>query len=382
MHSNKELLYRPAPPATLGALFAKADIQFNGSRPWDIQIHSRDTYSRIQRKGSLGLGESYMDGSWDAEQLDETIRRLIRLAFKQKNKRWEQLSRMKHFLKYQLINPPSRERTSQAVKQHYELGTDLFKAMLDPTMTYSCAYWKEAGTLEQAQLAKLDLICRKLGLQSGQTLLDIGCGWGSMARYAAEHYGVSVLGITNSEDQVRLARERCAGLPVRIELMDYRELDGHYDNVVSVGMFEHVGLQNYRDYFGVVEQLLKDDGMFLLQTIGTARSTQMPDPWINKYIFPNGKLPSAKQLTATFEDYFTVEDWQSFGQDYDRTLMAWWENFSTAWPSLMDRFDERFYRMWKYYLLFSAGFFRSHYGQLWQLVLAKPARRPSYRPIC
>lgn len=381
IQSNKGSSSSSTPPAALCRLFAKADIHFNGSRPWDIQVHSSDAYRRIQLKGSLGLGESYMDGSWDAEQLDETLCRLIRLAFEQKNTISEQLQLMKFFLKNVLINPQSRRRASHVVRQHYEIGIDLFEAMLDPTMTYSCAYWEEAETLEQAQHAKLELICRKLGLQPGQTLLDIGCGWGSMAHYAAERYGVNVIGITNSEDQVRLARKRCAGLPVRIELMDYRDLAGHYDHVVSIGMFEHVGLQNYRDYFGIVAQLLKDSGLFLLQSIGTAHSSQIPDPWIHKYIFPNSKLPSAKQLTANFEPHFTLEDWQCTGQDYDRTLMAWWENFSNSWPTLKDHYDDSFYRMWKYYLLYSAGFFRSRYGQLWRLVLAKPTRLPDSRPI-
>jgi cyclopropane-fatty-acyl-phospholipid synthase len=381
MHSNKEPLHRPAAPASLQRLFARADVRFNGSRPWDIQVHSGDVYQRIQRKGSLGLGESYMDGSWDAEQLDETFCRLIRLAFEQKISLREKLQEMRFYLQNLLINPQSRRRASRAARQHYEIGTDLFEAMLDPTMTYSCACWKEAKTLEQAQHDKFDLICRELGLQPGQTLLDIGCGWGSMARHAAERYGVSVLGITNSEEQVRLARKRCAGLPVRIELMDYRDLDGHYDHVVSIGMFEHVGLQNYRGYFRIIARLLKDNGMFLLQTIGTARSSRISDPWINKYIFPDSKLPSAKQLIASLEPHFTLEDWQCSGQDYDRTLMAWWENFSGSWHTLKNHYDDRFYRMWKYYLLFSAGFFRSRYGQLWRLLLARPEVQSRHRPI-
>ena len=382
MKSSKESISGPTPPPALERLFAEADIQFNGKRPWDIQVHSKDVYRRILIKGSLGLGESYMDGEWDTEQLDETLRRLIRLAFERKHSAWGQFQLFKSYLKYMLTNPQSRTGASKSVRKHYELGADLFEAMLDPTMTYSCAYWKNAATLETAQLAKLELICRKLDLQPGQKLLDIGCGWGSMARYAAEHHGVSVVGITNSPDQVKRARKECSGLPVRIELMDYRDLEGSYDNIVSIGMFEHVGVRNYPCFFRIVDHLLKDNGLFLLQTIGTMRTAHSPDPWIHKYIFPHGKLPSAKQLTTGLEPYFTLKDWQCFGQDYDRTLMAWWDNYHSAWPNLKDHYDERFYRMWKYYLLYCAGFFRSHYGNLWQLVLAKPARQHGYRPIC
>lgn len=362
--------------------FRSVDVRFNGSRPWDIQVNSPDVYRRILLKGSLGLGEAYMDGLWDAEQLDETMCRLIRLAFGQKHGILERYRLFKSYMKDLAVNSQSRQRARHVVKKHYELGAELFESMLGPTMTYSCAIWKKAGTLEEAQNAKLDLICRKLGLRPGQSLLDIGCGWGAMARFAAERYGVNVLGITNSADQVTFARKRCAGYPVRIELMDYRDLDGDYDHVVSIGMFEHVGVRNHLEYFRIVDQLLRDDGLFLLQTIGTARTTRMPDPWINKYIFPNGKLPSARQLSGSLEEHFIQLDWQSFGQDYERTLMAWWDNFSTSWSVLKDRYDDRFYRMWKYYLLFCIGFFRSHYGQLWQLVLSKPARRTIYRPLC
>jgi cyclopropane-fatty-acyl-phospholipid synthase len=230
-------------------------------------------------------------------------------------------------------------------------------------------------------LHKLDLICRKLQLRPGEKLLEIGCGWGGLARHAAQHYGVEVVGITVSREQQSLARERCAGLPVDIRLMDYRDLEGKFDKLVSVGMFEHVGPKNYPAYFDAAFRLMEDDGLFLLHTIGIDETSSTTDPWIDKYIFPNGKLPSAAEIAAALDGRFLIEDWHNFGQDYDRTLMAWWERFDAAWPNLEARYGQRFYRMWKYYLLCCAGFFRSRQGQLWQLVLSKRGRREVYRSV-
>jgi cyclopropane-fatty-acyl-phospholipid synthase len=248
-------------------------------------------------------------------------------------------------------------------------------------MSYSCGYWAHADNLEQAQQAKLDMICRKLQLQAGETLLEIGCGWGGLAEFASRHYGVKVHGVTVSRRQQQLAQQRCEGLPVTIDLKDYRDLEGHFDKAVSVGMFEHVGPKNYRGYFDNVLRLLKDDGLFLLHTIGVHKQTSAVDAWIDTYIFPNGKLPSAKEISASLDNRFLIEDWHNFGADYDRTLVAWWHNFDNAWPQLEARYGRRFYRMWKYYLLCCAGFFRSRQGQLWQLVLSKRSRSEVYRSV-
>ena len=248
-------------------------------------------------------------------------------------------------------------------------------------MIYSCGYWQDAADLEQAQRDKLDLICRKLDLHKGERLLDIGCGWGGMAQFAAEYYQVEVTGITVSKEQMKLAQARCHGLPVTFELCDYRDLRGRYDKIVSIGMFEHVGPKNYPVYFDTVRNLLEDNGLFLLHTIGASRTSPFCDPWVDRYIFPNGHLPSARQLAEVLENRFLIEDWHNFGLDYDRTLMAWWERFSAAWPQLQARYDQRFYRMWKYYLLSCAGMFRARQGQLWQLVLGKRHRTGNYRSL-
>lgn len=371
----------PEAPKVLQDVLARADVQINGTRPWDIQVHDKHMYDRVFASWSLGLGESYMDGEWDCDALDELFTRLLRADMGSAALGLARVKLIAEHLRHKLFNLQSRQRAFEVGKQHYDAGNDVFEAMLDSRMIYSCAYWEHAQTLEEAQLAKLDMICRKLQLKQGETLLDIGCGWGGLARFAAERYGVKVTGVTVSKEQLALAQERVKGLPVELLLQDYRDLQGSFDKVVSVGMFEHVGPKNYAAYFDTVHRTLEDDGLFLLHSIGTAVSTPRTDPWIDRYIFPNGKLPSAVEIAAAVERRFLIEDWHNFGPDYDRTLMAWWENFDTAWPFLEARYGKRFYRMWKYYLMSCAGFFRSRQGQLWQLVLSKPERTQTYRSV-
>jgi cyclopropane-fatty-acyl-phospholipid synthase len=371
----------PKPPSVLSELAAEAGIQFNGDEPWDIQVHDESVYDLISTEGSLGFGEAYMEGFWDCTQMDELFHRVLRAKIDERLGSWVRLRLLGEILRQKLFNLQSSHRAFQVGERHYDIGNDVFEAMLDPSMSYSCGYWRDATNLIQAQFDKLDLICRKLDLQPGERLLEIGCGWGGLASFAAKHYGVEVVGITISKEQQKLAQHRCAGLPVSIELMDYRDLTGQFDKIVSVGMFEHVGPKNYQTYFKVVNRLLKDDGLFLLHTIGVTSTTSNTDPWIDKYIFPNGKLPSAQEITANVEQHFFIGDWHNFGPDYDRTLMAWWENFDRAWPRLSNKYNQHFYRMWKYYLLSCAGFFRSGQGQLWQVVLGKQGRSSVYRSV-
>lgn len=369
------------PPAILAELLEGTGVRFNGDAPWDIQVRDPQTYQRILSKGSLGFGEAYMDGLWECEQLDELFNRLLRADINEKIKGLNRWRLVAEVIRNVVMNPQSYRRAFQVGEHHYDIGNDIFEAMLDSSMSYSCAYWPKAMNLEVAQFNKLDLICRKLELQPGERLLDIGCGWGGMAYHAAKNYGVEVTGVTVSREQQKLARERCKGLPVTIELMDYRDLKGRFDKIVSVGMFEHVGPKNYPVYFDKAHELLDDEGLFLLHTIGDYTTTHATDAWVEKYIFPNGKIPSARQLANVLEGRFLIEDWHNFGPDYDKTLMAWWQNFEAAWPSLKAKYDERFYRMWKYYLMCCAGLFRSKQGQLWQLVLGKRQRSATYRSI-
>jgi cyclopropane-fatty-acyl-phospholipid synthase len=369
------------PPRVLRDLAELAGVHINGDSPWDIQVNDDELYHRILSKGSLGFGEAYMDELWDCHALDELFDRLLRYDIEEKLVGWARLRLLGEVLRQRLFNLQSSKRAFQVGEQHYDIGNDVFEAMLDSSMSYSCGYWDKADTLEEAQRNKLDMICRKLELKPGEKLLEVGCGWGGLARHAAKHYGVEVVGITVSKEQQRLARERCADLPVTIELMDYRELEGQFDKAVSVGMFEHVGPKNYAVYFDTVSRALKDDGLFLLHTIGIYKTTTTMDAWLNKYIFPNGKLPSVAEISSALNDRFLVEDWHNFGQDYDRTLMAWLERFDAAWPGLEAKYGKRFYRMWKYYLMCCAGFFRSRQGQLWQLVLSKRTRTQVYRSV-
>ncbi len=357
-------------------LFGMADVRVNGSRPWDIQVNRDDFFYRVLGCGSLGLGESYMAGWWECEALDQFFAKILQAGLADKACCLKNLAGC---LLARVYNYQKKSRAFEVGTRHYDLGNDLYRIMLDSRMIYSCAYWRHADTLEEAQEAKLDLVCRKLQLEPGMRLLDIGCGWGGMARWAAEHYGVSVVGVTVSRQQARLASEICQGLPVEILLEDYRSIEGEFDRIVSIGMFEHVGYKNYRTFMQICRRLLRDDGLFLLHTIGGDRSTTRIDPWIEKYIFPNAMLPSASQITTAAEGIFVLEDWHNFGPDYDPTLMAWFANFDAGWETLRSRYDERFYRMWKYYLLACAGSFRCRLNQLWQIVLSPMGVEGGYR---
>ncbi|MCA6999280.1 cyclopropane fatty acyl phospholipid synthase [Dickeya solani] len=349
-------------------MLSAADIAINGSRPFDIQVKNPDMYRRVLREGSLGLGESYMDGWWECERLDMFFHRVLRAGLEnQLPHRWRDTLRI---LMARLTNLQSRRRAWIVGKEHYDLGNDLFTLMLDPYMQYSCGYWKQAETLEQAQQDKLRLVCEKLQLRRGMTLLDIGCGWGGLAEFAARHYGVAVTGVTISREQQKLAQQRCRDLDVNILLQDYRDLNRQFDCIVSVGMFEHVGPKNYDDYFRVVRKNLKPTGLFLLHTIGANETNLKVDAWIDKYIFPNGCLPSVQHVAQASEPYLVMEDWHNFGSDYDRTLMAWHDRFQQHWSSLSEHYSDRFQRMFSYYLNACAGAFRARDMHLWQVLFS------------
>ena len=351
-------------------------VTVNGPQPWDIQVYDDRLYARVFAEGTLGFGEAYMDGWWDSGDLDETMTRILSsdiLSHIPRN-----LKTLKLGLQAKWTNRQNKRRAWIVGDQHYNLGNDLFAATFDSRLTGSCGYWKDtdpamdsAQALDAAQDAKLDLICRKIGLREGQSVFDIGCGWGAFMGYAAEKYGARCSGVTISREQVAYIAERYSHLPVEARLMDYRDATGTYDHVVSMGMFEHVGPKNYRAYFETASRLLNNGGFFLLHTIGSNHSSGAIDPWMDKYIFENGVLPSVAQIGAAIEELFMVEDWHNFGADYDKTLVAWFRKFDSNWEGLKEKYDKRFYRMWKYYLLACAGGFRARNIQLWQVVLAK-----------
>ena len=355
-----------------------ANIKVGDEELHDIQVHDERLYKRIISEGSLGLGEAYMDEWWDANELDHVFFKLLSTDVERKVKSnlyfWS-------LLQSKLFNLQSIRRAFHVGEKHYDIGNDLFSKMLDKRMVYTCAYWKDAKNLQEAQENKLDLVCRKIGLQKGQHVLDIGCGWGSFIQFASERYGVSAVGITISKEQAELAKQNCKNLPVEIRLQDYRELNEKFDHIVSLGMFEHVGQKNYRTYMDVAARCLKDEGLFLLHTIGSNYTRHNPDAWVNKYIFPNGVLPSLKDISMAIEHLFVLEDLHNFGTDYDKTLMAWFKNFDANWNQLSEKYGNRFYRMWKYYLLSCAGAFRARNIQLWQLVLSKTGVQGGYTSV-
>ena len=354
-----------------------AEIKVNGNQPWDLQVHDDRLYDRILRDSSLGLGEAYMDGWWDCQSIDGFINQVLRARLDEKIK--NNLRLVLQVVRAKLFNQQSSAKAFEVGEKHYDLGNDLYLAMLDKRLAYTCGYWKDARNLDEAQEAKLELVCKKIGVQPGMHILELGCGWGCFAKYAAEKYNATVLGVTVSKEQVALGMELCKGLPVELRLQDYREVTGTYDAVISIGVMEHVGYKNYATYMQVVDRCLKKDGIAFVHTIGGNSSYTASEPWTDKYIFPNGVLPSIAQLGKAMEGLFVMEDWHNFGPYYDSTLIAWHANFEKAWPELKKKYSERFYRMWRFYLLSSAGAFRARNNQLWQIVFT---RQGTPQPNC
>lgn len=363
-------------------LLASAGIRIDGPNPWDLKVRDTRFYARVLAHGTLGLGESYMEGWWDCEALDELFERALRHGLKQHAMPWRtELA----IARLRLLNLQSIRRSREVAAVHYDLGNDFFARMLGATMTYSCGYWPLAATLDEAQDRKHDLVCDKLRLEGRHRILDIGCGWGRMLAHAHRRTGCEGLGVTVSEPQWRHATETNRGLPIAFSRVDYRDgsIDarGPFNRIVSCGMFEHVGAKNVRGFFARASELLADDGLLLLHTMGNRARTGV-DPWIDRYIFPNSSVPCARDLAEGFDGLFVLEDWHVFGDDYDRTLMAWARNFEEYARSAEFPLDRRFYRMWRYYLYSFAGSFRARNAlQLWQLVLSRNGTRGGYRSV-
>lgn len=350
-------------------ILSKAGIKIDGSKPWDVQIHNESVYDRILKEGSLGAGESYMDGWWDAKKLEQLFYRIFKADLDKKITL--SIKDKLTVIKANLFNFQTKIGSLKVAKKHYNLSNDLFMSFLDPYNQYTCGYFKDTNDLNKAQEQKLSLICKKLYLTSKDKVLDIGCGWGGFAKYAAKHFGCHVTGITISETQAKYAKEFTKGLPVNILIKDYRELKGKFNKILICGMIEHVGHKNYRKLMEIVHSVLEDSGLFLLHTIGAGNSKGTIDPWINKYIFPNSQLPTMETISSSINGLFVMEDWHNFGAYYYPTLMAWFKNFDETWVKFKDIYDERFYRMFKYYLLICAGLFKARKNQLWQIVLSK-----------
>ena len=349
-------------------LLERAEVEINGPRPWDPQIHNKALFSRVWAQGSVGLGEGYMDRWWDCERLDEFFNRVVRARLSEQipiapNLLWL-------LLKSRIQNRQRRGPARAAAEAHYNIDVDIFEATFDQRLTGSCGRWKDAQTLDSAQEAKLDFVCRKAQLRRGQRVLDIGCGWGAFTGFAAERFGVECVGVTVSSGQFEYCRKRYAHLPVEFHLSDYRDIDINVDHIVSIEMFEHVGPKNYRTYFRCARHCISKDGLFLLQTILANEPSPVLDPWLNKYIFPNAVLPTIGEIARAAEGLFVVQDLHTFGADYDKTLMAWHQKFQSRLPRIAKKYGDRFCRMWDYYLCCCAGGFRARMINVGQLVLS------------
>lgn len=271
------------------------------------------------------------------------------------------------------IRRNSLSRSRQNVHHHYDLGNDFYRLWLDERMVYTCAYYDTpAATLADAQVAKLEHVCRKLQLRPGQKVIEAGCGWGALALHMAGHYGVNVLAYNNSAEQVAFARERAAalGLDDRVTFIedDYRNIDARCDAFVSVGMLEHVGLASFRSLGALIKRSLKPEGVGLIHSIGRSFPDRT-DPWIVKHIFPGGHVPSLGEMMAVFEPHkFSILDVENLRPHYARTCAAWLENFEAASDTVAKMYDEEFVRMWRLYLAGSSAGFQSGTLQLYQIV--------------
>jgi cyclopropane-fatty-acyl-phospholipid synthase len=349
-----------------------------------LRLHAANAERRILLNPRLGLGEAYMDGAVSVDGDD--IMGLVELV--RRNNPWEKggeigdpkiLKQLTNRLARPLRQLNNLARSKANVAHHYDLSNDFYRIWLDEDMQYSCAYWPDAEmgqggaptsmlTLDQAQTAKKAHIAAKLALKPGQRVLDIGCGWGGMALYLNRLAGVEVLGITLSEEQLKLARERAAAAgvadKVRFELMDYRVLakraPGYFDRIVSVGMFEHVGVPQFDTFFRAAATLMKDDGVMLLHTIGRMGKPGATDAFTRKYIFPGGYIPALSETLAAAEKVKLIAtDIEALRIHYGLTLRAWYRRVQANRETIVAMMDERFYRMWTFYLAGAAAAFES-----------------------
>jgi cyclopropane-fatty-acyl-phospholipid synthase len=361
----------------------KAGININGNNPWDIKVVDERFYEDVASRGSLGFAEGYMKGWWKTESIDKLVYKLWKSGIGKKEK-FGFLIKPFFVLRRLFTNTGSEKRSAEIGEKHYDAGIDLYSQMLGKYMAYSCGYWEKAKNLDRAQLDKMEMICKKLYLKPGMTVLDVGCGFGELLIYMVEKYKVKVVGVTVSKDQYKIAKEKCKNFnsSATVLFCDYRHIPkkyGLFDRIVSVGMAEHIGWKNYRTYMKTIHKKLKENGIFLLHTIGIDKESITTDPFIDKYIFPGSIIPSEKRLIRSMRELFVLQDWHNFGADYDKTLMAWFNNFQKNWGLIKNKYDNNFYRMWKFYLLSCAGAFRAEYVQLWQIVVTKKGAGVKYR---
>ena len=354
----------------------QADPQYN------LSVFDEKFYTYTALKGSLGFGESYADGKWDCTNLDKVIFQILQHRIDTNG-----LAHIGLVLRSAACNMQNKIRAMRVARQHYNVDTDVFDWMLDPYLQYTCGYWAEAESLNEAQTAKMDLVIKKLGLSAGDSVLDIGCGWGGFAKYAAETHGIKMFGLSISSKQLEYAKKLCAGLDCTFKFGDYRHLPEIYpqtfDAITIIGVTEHIGYKNYKGLYKVMRDRLKPGGLVLQHTITHMKSCQYTDPFVERYIFPGGMVPSVEQLSTAMKSFFVLEDLHNFSADYDKTLCAWHENFKQARENIEQagHLGKRFYRIWEYYLLSCAAMFRARQAQLMQLVLSPDGVAGGYRRV-
>jgi cyclopropane-fatty-acyl-phospholipid synthase len=357
-------------------LFKKANIELDK----DIIIHDKSTYRDIIIKGSLGLGESFMKKKWDSPQLDVFIAKILR-AGSQSNLILGALIHFRNWVKSSFLNLQNQKYAPDLAETHYNAGNYLFKSFLDSNMIYTCGYFKNTTDLKQAQLNKIKIVGSKLNLQPGESVLDIGCGWGGTARIISETFDVEVTGVTDSVEMVKYANKHNSSEKVQFINSDYRNIKGKYNKIYNVGFLEAVGPKNYRAFMELVNNLLYDNGVFLTHTIGGMHSVNSGDPWLDKYIFPHGVLPSKDQIKKAISNLFDIRDFEAFGKYYATTLSKWSNNLNKNWHTIQDKFDnpEEFRRMMDFYFQSCKAAFQSKIIDLWQYVFTKPGMVSDYK---
>jgi len=351
--------------------------------PVQWYIKSDEALRRALRDGALGFGESFMDGEWDTNDIEGFCNNLLKLEGVEKELGWRALPLLGSLLlgaaSSRLIPRNTLTSAPKNVSHHYNISNKLYEKMLGPTMMYSSAYFTKPGmSLDEAQREKMRLLAQKLDLRPGHRFLEIGFGWGSMAHFLATEYGVSVTAVSLSAEQLAFAKEHRAHPNVEFLLQDYRTLQAGakpFDRIISVEMIEHVGRKHLPDFFAKCDELMVDDGVMVIQSIGCAIwKVMVGKSFIEKYIFPGCEPPQQTDF-ADVASRWHLEDWQGFGKDYARTMRLWCANLKN-WEGL-EEFDDRFRRMWEYYLLSCAGSFDRRRTKVWQLVYTKTA---SHRP--
>lgn len=359
-------IYEPLAERMLSA----ADVRLDGARPWDLRVRDPRFYRKAVVQGSIGFGESYMDGWWDTGDLEELFARIIRVGL-DRDRQFAPVH-LGYGLFTRLFNNQTKSRARRVAERHYDFGNDLFFEFLGRYKNYSCGYYDGTDDLDEAQRRKMDLLCRKLGLRAGDRVLDVGGGWGEIARYMADHYGARVTSINISEEQMRFSREHCRGASVEIVKCDYRDLKGTYDKIAVIAMLTHVGHKNYRAFMEKAHACLAPGGTMIIESVGGNRSFSHIDPWIDRYIFPGALIPSVAQFGRAFEGLFVVEDWHNFGPHYVKTLRAWNDRLQQAWPRLKDRYGgDRTRRMFEFFFRMASAAFRERDLQHWHIVLTR-----------